>query len=180
MHTAVNYFLTHGNFLFTILYPLQFLSFVIVYATLFRIIVQVVRRDFRYYFAKSCFRISVENHDKIQSMRYLIEGLNSYDKYLKRRFDFQIKDLMDVQQKIAFTDPHVKDKLLKSLSEETSNKLDLIGKLSDFLYLIYPEDLLEVQQFKVKIAQTIPIVAAVIIPIIVAIIQLYAAAIGHK
>jgi hypothetical protein len=137
------------------------------------LIVQVARKEFRYYFAIACIKIGAEKNDDIEKVRYLNRGLDSYNKYLRRRLNFEIKDLENVGHKIAYEDSKEKDKLLKYLFEDTTDKFDLIRRLSKFLNLTYPENLLRHQKYRVQLAEISPFLAAVIIPIIVAIIQLY-------
>jgi hypothetical protein len=61
-------------------------------AGLLRIIFEIVRREFRFYFARSCFDVIGQDEEEFEQMRYLKLGLDSYNKYLRRRFKYQISD----------------------------------------------------------------------------------------
>jgi hypothetical protein len=59
---------------------------------LLRIAFQIVRRRFRFYFAKGCFSIMIQKEEELKKIRYLKLGLDSYNRYLRRRLKYQISD----------------------------------------------------------------------------------------
>ena len=75
-------------FLYFILLPP--VSYIVVGGFL-RIVLLIVRKDFRFYFAKGSFNI-IPNKEEFEQMRYLRLGLDSYNKYLRRRLKYQISD----------------------------------------------------------------------------------------
>ena len=55
----------------------------IVSSTFLRIILQIGKKKFRFYYSKGCFRILSSQEDEIEKMGLLILGLNSYNKYVR-------------------------------------------------------------------------------------------------
>jgi hypothetical protein len=78
-----------------------------------RILVQVVKRDFRYYFAKGCCKIAIKRTDEFEKIKYLFLTLDSYDHYLRRNTKHGIKDIRKVHSVLLFT--FNKDEILKSI-----------------------------------------------------------------
>ena len=53
----------------------------------------IIRKDFKYYLAKACVKISNNDHkDSVRSMDYLLQGLHSYNKFLARRLNFKFDE----------------------------------------------------------------------------------------
>jgi hypothetical protein len=51
-----------------------------------------ITKEFRFYFAHACIRLMVKQGDQIKKMHYLILGLNSYNRYLRRNLNLQFND----------------------------------------------------------------------------------------
>ena len=49
----------------------------------------IIWKEFRFYFAMGCFNI-IPHNEEFDQMRYLRLGLDSYNKYLRRRVKYQI------------------------------------------------------------------------------------------
>lgn len=47
-----------------------------------------------------CVEFGNETNNEIEQIRYLNKGLSLYDKYLRRRLNFQIKNLKNIQLSI--------------------------------------------------------------------------------
>jgi hypothetical protein len=75
-------------FLYFILLPP--VSYIVVGGFL-RIVLLIVRKEFRFYFAKGSFNI-IPHKEEFEQLRYLRLGLDSYNKYLRRRLKYQISD----------------------------------------------------------------------------------------
>jgi hypothetical protein len=54
---------------------------------------QIIRKDFRYQFAKGCFIVAAREHDEVRKMHYINSGLTSYNMYLQRILKLQFRDV---------------------------------------------------------------------------------------
>ena len=110
-------------------------SFFIVGSALIKILYLISRRQFRYYFAKAYFSMLLKGEDHVEKTRYLVEALNSYNKYLRRNLGLQINDLKRIYSKFL-SDPSLnKNIAIEELSSaiKNSDKLRLITSLSNLL-----------------------------------------------
>ena len=171
---ALDYYPSIKGDLDVLLLNTQEIAFLVLYTALFRLVMHEARKEFRYYFAIALFEISNVIHKEIKRIQYLVKGLNSYDKYMKRSLNLQIKNLKEIQEKIAVADSEYRNILLQTIHEEKDDRFDIIKKLSEFLSIKNMEDLLEPENIKLRFVEVSPFVAAVIIPIIVAVIQFFA------
>jgi hypothetical protein len=110
-------------------------TFLIVGSALLKIIMLNSRKEFRFYFAKTSFRVISKEEDNVEKMRYVIRGLNSYNKYLRRNLGLQISDIKRIYSKII-SDPTLDkftsiDKL--SMAFEDNDKLKAVTCLSELL-----------------------------------------------
>jgi hypothetical protein len=110
-------------------------TFLIVGSALLKIIVLNARKEFRFYFAKASFKVISKKEDNVERIRYVIKGLNSYNKYLRRNLGLQIRDLKKIYSKII-SDPTLDkynpiEKL--SIAFEDNNKLRTVKYLSELL-----------------------------------------------
>lgn len=95
----------------------QGITFFIVFAGLLKIIFAITKKKFRLYFAKGCFEIVTtkkDSRDEVQKMSYVIKGLDSYNLYLRRHLNLEIKDIRAIYSKISRTDP--KEELIEKIS----------------------------------------------------------------
>jgi len=83
---------TNGNYLIDVTLGQVGVQLIwIVISGLLRIGLLIVRKEFRFYFAKGCFNI-IPHNEEFDQMRCLRLGLDSYNKYLRRRVKYQISD----------------------------------------------------------------------------------------
>jgi hypothetical protein len=110
-----------------ILLPVFILTFVVVPGGLLWIILRVVRKEFRFYFAKACFIIISKEEDDYRKIKYLLMGLNSYNKYLRRKLGLEIKDIEKIYSKFVYAETTEKQKIIKSVCEsvEVGDRLKL-------------------------------------------------------
>jgi hypothetical protein len=80
--------------------PLVFITF----GGFLRIITRIIKKEFRFYFAKACFNIVLKQEDDYKKIEYLLLGIDSYNKYLRRRLKFEIKDIKKVYSKFLYAD----------------------------------------------------------------------------
>jgi hypothetical protein len=126
-------------------FPLFSGLIIIVSGTLSKIIINVVKRDFRFYYARGCFSFLIKRKDHAEKMRYLVMGINSYNKYLKKNLKLQINNIDNLHSKIISNfiihNSMFLDSLLKTF--QTDNKLLPLRYIISFLNL-------ETEQFLVK------------------------------
>jgi hypothetical protein len=105
----------------------------IVYAILIKILILKNHKGFRRHFAISCFKKALEEDTEVGMMRYLIMGLDSYNKYLKKHLRLQINDLPQIYSNIS----HIGDKqafITKiSVAIEKEKLEPILALLSPFL-----------------------------------------------
>ena len=88
-------------------------------------------------------------------MRYLIRGLNSYDKYLKRCMNLQMNNLTNIYSKISSATQDEREKIIESLSdflERGNNTLEPVKYLLT-ISKIPEEEFLTEQPLKQKIKE---------------------------
>jgi hypothetical protein len=115
-----------------IIYYLRFYLFIIVVGAFLKILFALAKPEFRLYFAIGCFKIIQRKTDEAEKMRYLIKGLNSYNKYLKRCMNLQMNDLTKIYSKISNAPQEERKKIIESLSdllERGNNTLEPVRNL---------------------------------------------------
>ena len=113
-----NYLLIPDFLLYdALLSPAQNMLLFSVTAGLIWFFYQSRRREFKYYLAKTYIKKISENRGEAEQIRYLIHGLNSYNKYLLRNLKLQINDIKKIYSKI--------------LSDSNNDINDSIKKISD-------------------------------------------------
>lgn len=106
--------------------------FFIVGSALLRIILLTVRKEFRFYFAKTLFRVISKKEDESEKIEYLVKALNSYNKYIRRTLALEIKELKNIYSRIL-SDPNTdKNYSIEKLSQafEDRDKFNPIKCLS--------------------------------------------------
>jgi hypothetical protein len=125
----------------------------VVGSALLRIILLNRSKDFKFYFARQSFRTVSRGEDDVERMKYLIVGLSSYNKYIRRSLGLQINDLKVIYSKII-ADPAIdKNYSIKQLCEafEDDDKLKSITCLTGLLNVKDPEHFLVKQSLGKKI-----------------------------
>jgi len=151
-----------------VIYLIRIYLFIIVFAAFLKMLFATGRSQFRLYFAKGCFEIiKLKKEDEVKKMSYLIKGLNSYNKYLKRLTKLQITDLVKIYSSISSCEDKTKiSKTMESLSGafEKGDTLEPLRKLSS-MYKIPRETLLTEQPLihKIKELNTLIIPMATIV-----------------
>jgi hypothetical protein len=111
---------------FYILLRLAILLSFIVLAAFIRIITQVGKEDFRFYFAKGCCKIISEKNDNFEKMKYIFPLLSSYNQYLERHLKIKINDINKIYSLILSKDIKERDQITKSICNSLQgDKLNL-------------------------------------------------------
>jgi hypothetical protein len=146
---------------------------------LFKELCFFLKKEFRYYFAKGCFRIATTEEDEGKKLTYLDLMLDSYNKYLERTIKIKIKDLDKIYQNIIFVYINRKNECILSSIKKAieGNKLDLFQYiLATFLKTS------DIDQFLIKVSSKYLFIKklkqvgsffVVAIPIAISIITLY-------
>jgi hypothetical protein len=157
-----------------IILPIMFQMLFCVIGGILRINSQVAKKEFWLYFAKGCLKISSENQDDLEKTHYLILGLSSYNKYLRRHLKYQIQDKYIVMISSNFMRINSEGKkqtieLLHKALEDTRSAP--VGCLLTILKLPLTEQFLGRESLVQKLkAPGAALVAG--IPVIISIIQL--------
>lgn len=138
---------------------------------LLRIITLIARKEFWLYFARGCCTIISKSEDCTVKMNYLVLALDSYNKYLRRIFKFEIKDIQKIYSKLLSSKTEEKANIIESISASLEE-----GKLELATYLLklskIPETELFIREpFTQKIRKGMTVIA-VTVPIVIAITQL--------
>jgi hypothetical protein len=138
------------------------------------IILQAVRVDLRYYFAKACFEAIPTVELETRKANYLIKGIKFYDKYLRRTLNLQINDVKRIYSKIL-SDSNIDKNETMQLIVNNFNSDD---KLKPLKFLSRISNIQESEKFLIdeSLGQKIKDMAAFFattIPIAIAIIQLF-------
>lgn len=129
-----------------IIYYLRFYLFIIVLGAFLKLLFALAKPEFRLYFARGCFKIIRGKQNEADKMKYLIKGMNSYNKYIKRRVNLQMNELTKIYSKIGSTSPDERGKIIDSLSasfEKGSDNLEPMRILLPFSKLTEEEFLVE-------------------------------------
>lgn len=72
----------------------------VVLAGIIKMVIAVLRKKFRLYFAKGCFEIAAKKKEDTDKMSYFIKGLEAYNAYLRRNLNVQIGDIKKIISKV--------------------------------------------------------------------------------
>lgn len=92
-------------------------SIAVVVSAFFRIVTQVIKRQFRFYLARGYSIVAAQKEWDDDKIKYLFLSLDSYNKYLLRRINFGIKNLNKIYSDITYADTKNKDEIIKSVCE---------------------------------------------------------------
>jgi hypothetical protein len=137
----------------------------------FWILLQMARKEFRYYLAKAYIKSIPDNCDDIQKLNWLTKALHSYNKYLLRNLKLQIDNLKVYSRLVVESDAQVSDRI-KVLSEsfDNSDKLMPARRLSEIMEIDKKEEFLTKQTISARII-TWGTLAGAILPVVISIIQ---------
>ena len=136
------------------------------------IMLHTVKKEFRFYFAKACFMFMSKQEDDYKKIKYFLMGLNSYNKYLRRKLRLEVKDFKKIHSKFAYVETAEKREIIKSVCEavEAGDRLKLARYLSSLSKI--PETELFVSEAPIEKLKTIGTILAAVIPIIISAIEL--------
>jgi hypothetical protein len=128
-----------------LIYYLRFYLFIIVLGAFLKLLFAIAKPEFRLYFAKGCFKIIVKKQNEADKMKYLIKGINSYNKYIKRWMNLQMSELTKIYSKISSSSQDERAEIIESLSSsidqgsdnlETMKILLSLSKLTEEQFLV--------------------------------------------
>ena len=90
----------------------------VVFAGALKVMFVLLRRDFRLYYAKGCFKkiILQRNLNEVDIVNYVKKGLVAYNSYLRRNLNLQIRSLEDVVYKISVAEQKDRNIMIGQLS----------------------------------------------------------------
>jgi hypothetical protein len=170
-----SYMTGHYLLLYDFSFAILASSMAIVIGALLRVSTHIIKREFRFYLAKGyCVAASKNEEGDLDRMKYLLSSLDSYDKYLRRKIKFGIKNINKIYSDIMISsDTKKKDEIIKSICQYLGEEDRL--KLATYLSTLYK--LPETEQFLIKesFVQKLKTIGAFLIaaiPIVISIIQL--------
>ena len=153
-------------------FPYSFSIFLLiaVIAGSIRIFIQMARKEFRFYFAKGCCSIILETEDELEKVKYLFYVLDSYNKYLQRKINFEIALIKKTFSKFMCLEINDLNIIIKSVCESLeADKLKLAryliesGKISDKENVFVRQSLIQkLKVIGIFLATAIPIIISVI------------------
>lgn len=133
------------------------------------------KKEFRFYFAKTCFTTALNKRDILKQMGYFDKGLKEYNQYLKRHLKYQIKDIEKVFSKVSLMDNDEKTKTVSTISISFETEADKLKPLkcisSELMKSEDVESILVPESLKSQL-KVIGTFLAAAIPIMISIITL--------
>ena len=146
-------------------------------SALLRIILLNRSKHFKFYLARLSFRAMSRVEDEVERMKYLIDGLSFYNKYIRRTLRVQINDLKIIYSKIIADASVDKNRWMKELSQafEDNDKLRPIRCLTGLFNITDPEHFLVKESVGKKWEERITVIGALgsAIAAVIAVIALY-------
>jgi VanZ family protein len=157
----------------------KILLVLIVISGILKMTFALARRDFRLYFAKGCFVIIQSKHNEADKMRYFVMGMNSYNLYLRRQIKLEINDLKKIYSKIATAPSNKRNELMEKImsifftdKKLEDSTLEPLQELANFMG--EPETTVFLtQQSLINKLRDWGAIAAVIVPLIIAVVNLF-------
>lgn len=116
-------------------------TFFVVASALLRIILLNRSKHFKFYLARLSFRAISKVEGDVERMKYVIEGLTFYNKYIRRTLGLQINDLKMIYSKIIADATVDKNRSMKELIQafEDNDKLKPVRCLTGLFNVTEPE-----------------------------------------
>jgi hypothetical protein len=132
-------------------------------SALLRIILLNRSKHFKFYLARLSFRAMSRVEDDVERMKYLIDGLSFYNKYIRRSLRVQISDLKIIYSKIIADATVDKNHWMKELSQafEDNDKLKPIRCLTGLFNVTDPEHFLVKEPVGKKWEERITVIGAI-------------------
>jgi hypothetical protein len=93
----------------------------------------IVLSEYKFSLARACILIiSEKNLDRVSSLKYLLLALNSYNAYMQKTINLQIRDMDKIYDKVCRFTPNQTDNLVKSFcSHLDKDQMGILLALSD-------------------------------------------------
>lgn len=136
----------------------------------------ILKKDSKFYFAKTCFMSALNKKDILKQMYYFSIGLQEYNRYLKRQLKLQINDINKILSKASILDDDAKNHVIRSISNSFDSEIDKLKPLkcitSELMKSEDAESILIQETFKSQLKVVSAFLAASI-PIVISIVTLY-------
>ena len=113
----------------SILFPASLVFIVLGLAPILMYGLTISKKEFRFYFAKTCFMSALNKKDIFKQMHYFRLGLQEYNRYLKRHLKLQINDIDKIFSKTSLLDDSTKTGVIRSLSTSFETETDKLKPL---------------------------------------------------
>jgi len=138
------------------------------------IILITIRKDLRFYLAKTFLEIASKEKEEIKKMKYLINSIKFYDRYLRGSLNLQINNIKEIFSNIIIDSSIDKSEAIQSLFsafENDNDKLKPAKCLSEITHIHESQEFL-IEELIGQRIKDLAIFFATIIPVAVGIIQL--------
>jgi hypothetical protein len=143
--------------------------FIAIFGVGFRILTHFMHKEFRYYLAKGYCITATKKEDDFEKTNNLSSTLDSYNKFLRRRTQIEIKDVKRIHSTFLTAEMGEKNQIIKSVCESLeSDRLGLARYLSKAYKVTESEFFVEesiIQKMKgigTFLAAAIPIIVSII------------------
>ena len=133
-----------------------------------------VKKDLKFYFAKTVLEIASKEKEETKKANSLFKAIKIYDGYLRRALDLQISNTKEIYSKLLIDSSIDRNKAIESLStafERDNDKLKPVKCLSEIANVQETKKFLVEQSIRDRI-KDLAIFFATIIPVAITIIQL--------
>jgi hypothetical protein len=162
-----------GELLNIILLLFTYFTFTVV-AIIIWIVILNGRKEFNFHLAKAYFQNLVKQKDATSKVEYLISGIKSYDKYLRRSLNLQVNNIKEILSRLIIDSKINKNEVGQKLFASFGSLEDKLAPaicLSDISAIQEPKQFL-VEESIVQRIKDVAIFFATIIPVALAIIQM--------
>lgn len=154
-----------------VFYSARGFLFLTVLAGILKMVFALVRKRFRLYYAKGCMALVKKSNDEVEKMGYIIMGLNSYNSYLRRYMNLQMKDIKKIYSKLTTLPDKDKDASIAKIMEtfDSGDTLEPLRYLTQ--YKDSESDIFLVEEPLLDKIKTQVTYAIGIIPVVLTIIE---------
>ena len=136
-----------------------------------RILILTTKEDFKFYYSKGCCIIISGKEDEFERMKYLLQLLRSYNKYLQQKIKIEINNIKKLYSIILYKGKEERNQIIESICESLENDKFSLAEYLTSIHTIPDSEF----YVKTSIFGGLKLIGAIVagaIPIIISIITL--------